>query len=173
MGDDHQRGERHRRVSARVVALALAAVLAALRHGAGRGSGASSDPTVLRAGQVDIKLPDGFKVVDGNVERPASAAAGDAAGADATTTETTIVATKEDPTTALFTAFGKFRKCLEDTGTAFIGAPDASNPDSPTNDPTYLKNLGTCAAKSNIQAALAESQSANENLTPAEIKQRN
>jgi hypothetical protein len=180
MGDDHQRQELRRRASARGVALALAAVLAALLLGACSGSGASGDPTVLRAGQMNIKLPDGFKVVDGKVERPASAAdsasdgaAGDATGADAQATETTIVATKEDPTTALFTAFSKFRKCLEDTGTKFIGAPDASNPDSPTNDPTYLKNLGTCAAKSNIQAALAASQSANENLTPAEIKERN
>jgi len=167
-----------RRVAGRTAAVALVA-LAGLLLGACGGGGSDSDPTVLRAGQIDIKLPDGFKVIDGKVQKPAQAAkeggtdAGAAGAAGAKTTQTTIVSTKQDPTTALFVALGKFRKCLDDTGTKFIGAPDASNPDSPTNDPTYLKNLGTCAARSNIQAALAASQSANENLTPEAIKTRN
>lgn len=158
----------------RVAAIALVLLCAALLGACGDGGG-SSDPTVLRAGQLDIKLPDGFKVVDGKVQKPAQAAGSStgAAAADAKTTETTIVSTTVDPTTALFAAFGKFRQCLDDTGTKFVGAPDAANPDSPTNDPTYLKNLGTCAARSNIQAALAASQSANDNLTPAQIKLRN
>ncbi len=163
---------RHRAGVSAVVAVVL---LGAVLLGA-CGGGSDSDPTVLRAGQLDIKLPDGFTVVNGKVQRPAQAASEGATGttvAGAKSTETTIVSTKEDPTTALFGALGKFQQCLSDTGTKFIGAPDASNPNSPTNDPTYLKNLGTCAARSNIQAALAASQSANDNLTPAQIKTRN
>jgi len=101
----------------------------------------------------------------------ASAAAG-AVGAKRPT-DTTIVSTKQDPTTALFTALGKFRACLNDTGTKFIGAPDSSNPKSPTNDPTYIKNLTTCAARSNIVQASQAQQSAFDNLTPAQIKVRN
>ena len=144
--------------------------------GACGGGGGGSDPTVLGAGQIDIKLPDGFKVIDGKVQKPASAAAQGATGdtsAGAKTTETTIVKTAQDPTTALFTAFGKFRQCLTDTGTKFIGAPDTANPNSPTNDPTYIKNLSTCAARSQIVQALSAAQSANNNLTPAQIKLRN
>jgi hypothetical protein len=159
----------------RATLLALALGLVALLSACG-GAGGSEDATVLRAGQLDIKLPDGFKVVDGKVQRPAEAASAGGTGAAAAggnTTETTIVSTKEDPTTALFAAFGKFRACLDQEGVKFVGAPDASNPNSPTNDPTYIKGLTTCAARSNIQQALASAQSANDNLTPAQIKQRN
>ena len=158
----------------RATPLALVLLCVALLGACG-GSGAGSDATVLRAGQIDIKLPDGFKVVDGKVQRPAQAAGSStgAAAAGAKTTETTIVKTAQDPTTALFTAFGKFRVCLTDTGTKFIGAPDSANPNSPTNDPTYVKNLSTCAARSQIVQALSAAQSANNNLTPAQIKLRN
>ena len=55
----------------------------------------------------------------------------------------------------------------------FIGGPDASNPNSPTNDPTYLKNLATCAARSNIVQTLQAASAAENNLTPAQIKERN
>ena len=55
----------------------------------------------------------------------------------------------------------------------FIGAPDSSNPNSPSNDPNYVKNLSTCAAKSNILQALKDEQSAQDNLTPAQIKTEN
>ena len=89
------------------------------------------------------------------------------------TTETTIVSTKQDPTTELFTALGKFRACLKDLGVKFIGAPDSSNPKSPTNDPTYISGLSTCAARSNIVQASQAQQSAFDDLTPAQIKQRN
>lgn len=163
----------------RVRALATACLvgLGALLGACGGGAGGSGDPQVLSAGQLDIKLPDGYKVVDGKVERPAQAASaggtGAATAADAKTTETTIVSTKEDPTTGMFTALGKFRSCLDDEGIKFIGAPDASNPDSPTNDPTYIKGLTTCAARSNIVQAMQAAQSANDNLTPAQIKLRN
>ena len=160
----------------RAVLLVLVVGLVALLGACG-GGGGSDDPSVLSAGQIDIKLPDGFKVVDGKVQQPAQAAAqggtGAANAADAKPTDTTIVSTKQDPTTALFTALGKFRSCLDKMGVKFIGAPDASNPNSPTNDPTYIKGLTTCAAQSNIQQALAASQAANDNLTPAQIKLRN
>jgi hypothetical protein len=173
-------GTSRRAFDARGVAVALVVLGAIVSGGTALGgcggSGGTSDPTVLRAGQLDIKLPDGFKVVDGKVVRPAQSATGGAAGAGAAkpdTTATTIVDTTQDPTTALFGALGKFRACLDDLGVNFIGAPDSANPNSPTNDPTYIKNLSTCAARSNIVQALQASQSANDNLSPAEIKQRN
>ena len=52
----------------------------------------------------------------------------------------------------------------------FIGGPDRANPNSPTNDPDYLKNLATCAARSNIVQALQTASAAENNLTPAQIK---
>jgi len=155
-------------VAALTVALAMTAVAC------GGGGDSQADPSVLPAGQINIKLPAGFKVVDGKVQRPASAG-GAAAGTTAPgqPTDTTIVSTSQDPTTALFTAFGKFRTCLTQTGLKFIGAPNAADPNSPTNDPTYIKGLTVCAARSNIQQALAAAQKANDNLTPAQIKTRN
>jgi len=99
-------------------------------------------------------------------------AAGAAVGAKKTT-DTTIVSTTQDPTTALFTALGKFRVCLKNVGVKFIGAPDSSNPQSPTNDPTYIKGLTTCAARSNIVQASQAQQSSFDNLTVAQIKVRN
>ena len=55
----------------------------------------------------------------------------------------------------------------------FVGVPNPSDPNSPTNNPTYLKNLGTCAAQSNILQALKSAQSAQDNLTPAQVKKEN
>jgi hypothetical protein len=55
----------------------------------------------------------------------------------------------------------------------FVGAPNPSDPNSPANNPDYLKNLGTCAAQSNIVTALKAAQSAQDNLTPAQIKKEN
>ena len=160
----------------RAVLPVLVIGLVALLGACGGGGGSSADPSILSAGQINIKLPDGFKVVDGKVQQPAQAAAQGGTGAataNAKPTDTTIVSTKQDPTTAMFSAFNKFRACLNNLGVKFIGAPDASNPNSPTNDPTYIKGLTTCAAQSNIQQALAASQAANDNLTPAQIKLRN
>jgi len=140
------------------------------------GSSNSADPTILPAGQLNIKLPQGFKVVAGKVVAPAGSATAAGAGSATATTETgtTVpVSGGQDSTTAMFSALAKFRKCLDDTGIKFIGAPDQSNPNSPTNDPNYIKGLSTCAARSNIVQAMKASQSANDNLTPAEIKVRN
>jgi hypothetical protein len=143
---------------------------------AGCGSSSDDAPNVLSAGQIDIQLPAGYKVVDGKVQRPAQAASsGDAGSATATSgpTDTTIVATKEDPATAMFTALGKFRKCLDDSGTKFIGAPNQADPNSPTNDPTYIQNLSTCAARSNIVQALQAQRDAAANQTPEQIEESN
>ena len=179
----------------RVVVVALAAGLLLTACGSASGS---DDPQVIHAGQVDIKLPDGYKVVDQKIVRPAGSAStsnttaatsastpgssggttgpstpGQTAGAGATTTTGIPLKNDTSATTNLFAAFGKFRQCLTDTGTKFIGAPDRANPDSPTNDPNYIKNLSTCAARSNIVQALKDAQSANDNLTPAQIQERN
>lgn len=153
--------------------LVLAALLGAGLL-AGCGGGGDQDPTVLPAGQVDIKLPPGYEVVDGKVVKPAGAAGGGADAARASTATTTIPLDQEqDPTTALFDALAKFRGCLDGLGVKFIGGPDAANPDSPTNDPEYIQSLSTCAARSNIVQALQAAQSANDNLTPEEIESRN
>jgi hypothetical protein len=146
---------------------------------AGCGGGGSDDASnVLSAGQLNIQLPAGYKVQDGKVVRPASAKPNQAnatgpSTAQQDTTETTIVSTKMDPTTEMFTALSKFRKCLDDNGVKFIGAPDQSNPNSPTNDPAYIENLSTCAARSQIVQAMQAIQADNQNLTPDEIEQRN
>ena len=55
----------------------------------------------------------------------------------------------------------------------FIGAPDPKHPNSPANDPNYLKNLTTCAAQSHILQALKDFQTAQNNMTPAQIQQEN
>jgi hypothetical protein len=185
---------RARSRAARSGFLALGLVLLAVAL-AGCGGG-GDDPTVLHAGQLDIKLPAGFKVEQGKVVTPATVAGEAARSSDvasapsssvpasaangAPTTPTTAASgttipldNSENPQTALFTAFGKFRACLDRAGVKFIGAPDQSNPNSPTNDPNYIKALSTCAAQSNIVAALQSAQTAQDNLTPAQIKQEN
>jgi hypothetical protein len=134
---------------------------------------------VISAGQVDIKLPPGWKVTAQGVERPAPAgpAAGggsSAAGAAAdTATGETVPLAKEDPTTAFFSATSKFQACLKNSGTKFIGAPDAKNPSSPANDPNYVKALSTCAAHSNIVQALKDQSAAQAAQTPEQIQKSN
>jgi hypothetical protein len=137
-------------------------------------------PDVLRAGQVDIKLPPGWKLTENGATRPAAAAGrgagqGDAAAAPQAqaATDDTVPLAQDDPQTAFFKAVRVFQECLDDLGTTFIGVPDASNPASPTNDPAYLRDLGTCAAKSNILQALQDVQKAQDAMTPAEIETQN
>ena len=159
--------------------IAIAVALGMLSGCGGGGSSDNAAGTVVTAGRVDIKLPKGYKVVNGKVVAPVSkaAATSGAAGGPAApgaATDTTIpLDNKEDPSKALFTALGKFRSCLDELGVQFIGAPNRDDPSSPTNDPAYIDGLSTCAARSNIVEALKASQSANDNLSPEEIELRN
>lgn len=164
------------RIGAAVVALllvALVVVLVATQVGGDPGA----DPRVLPAGQIDIQLPEGWKVVDGRIVKPAgsaSAATPEGTGADgAAVTTTTVKKSMADTASDVFSALSKFRACLDGEGVTFIGAPDRSNPDSPSNDPEYIKALSTCAARSNIVAALQAQQAASDAMTPAEIEQSN
>jgi hypothetical protein len=121
-------------------------------------AGASStDVVTIRAGQA----------------APGELPTGSATHAGGKATASTIPLAQQNPTTALFTAIGTFQSCLSNLGVTFIGAPDPSNPSSPANNPGYLKNLGTCATKSNILQALKAAQSAQDNLTPAQVKKEN
>ena len=103
----------------------------------------------------------------------AAAGASGASGATGSATGDTIPLASEDPTTKFFSAVNVFQSCLKTSGVKFIGAPDQSNPNSPSNDPNYIKSLSTCAAKSNIVQALKDQQTAQDNLTPAQIKSQN
>jgi len=120
----------------------------------GNASGAGH-VTFVAAGQLPASaIPDGGKNVGG-----ASAS--------------TVPLAKVSPTTAMFTAVGIFQSCLSSLGVTFIGVPSAADPNSPANNPSYLKNLQTCAARSNILQALKAVQSAQENLTPTQVKKQN
>jgi hypothetical protein len=86
----------------------------------------------------------------------------------------TVPLAKQSPTTALFTAIGVFQSCLAGQGVTFIGVPSASaGPNAGVNNPSYLKSLTTCAAQSNILQALKTAQSAQDDLTLAQIKTEN
>jgi len=167
------------RSTAGSLALATVLVLSVVAAGCGSSSRQSAD-NVISAGQVDLQLPPGWTVTKNGkgAIRPASdngSASGStsASGGSGGSTEDTIPLAKQDPTTALFTALSTFQACLQGSGVKFIGAPDQSNPNSPTNDPNYIKGLSTCAAKSNIVQALKSEQTAQQNLTPAQIQTEN
>ncbi len=114
-------------------------------------------PTLIAAGQL-----------------PRSAFPTGKAGADAgRSTSATIPLAKQSPATAMFTAIGTFQSCLSNLGVKFIGAPNPADPNSAANNPTYLKNLSTCAAQSHILQALKAEQSAQDNLTPKQVKTEN
>jgi hypothetical protein len=102
-------------------------------------------------------------------DRPAGGAHGAHVNADAVT----IPLAKQNPTTALFSAVATFQSCLSGRGVTFQGAPDPKNPNSPANDPSYVKNLVACAAQSKILQALKAAQSAQDNLTPKQVKTEN
>lgn len=86
---------------------------------------------------------------------------------------TTVPLAQQNPTTALFTAIGVFQSCLSSLGVTFIGTPNPSDPSSPANNPSYIKSLVTCATKSDILQALKAAQSAQDNLTPTQVKREN
>jgi predicted nucleic acid-binding Zn ribbon protein len=139
---------------------------------AGCGHSTDKPDDVIAAGQLDIKLPPGWKVTSHGVSRPA-APSGDVATSTGGGTTDTVPLAAEDPTTSFFKAGSSFQQCLKDRGTSFRGVPDQSNPDSPANDPTYLEDLRTCAAKSNIVQAMQDASKAQDDLSPAEIKKQN
>jgi len=86
----------------------------------------------------------------------------------------TVPLAQENPTTALFTAIGVFQSCLSGMGVSFIGIPNAkAGPDAGVNNSAYIHSLVTCAAKSDIVQALKAAQSAQDNLTLAQIKTEN
>jgi len=111
-------------------------------------------------------------IASGQLSRSAVFVGGGKSKAGAGVT-TTIPLAKQDPTTALFTAIGVFQSCLKGLGITFAGAPSPGNPNSPTNSPSYIKGLTTCAAQSNIVQALKAEQTAQENLTPKQIANEN
>jgi hypothetical protein len=125
--------------------------------GCGTSSAASSGPAVIASGQI---APSAV-VVGGGSGRSAGAAA------------TTVPLAKQNPTTAFFTAIGAFQSCLKGQGVTFQGAPNPSDPNSPTNSPSYLKSLSTCAAQSHIVQALGAEQSQQNNLTPKQVAAEN
>jgi hypothetical protein len=138
-------------------AVALVAVTAA-GCGSSSPSAQPSGPAVIASGQIP---------------RSAVLVGGNGGSGDSGATGTTIPLAKQDPTTALFTAIGTFQSCLKGLGVTFAGVPNASDPNSPTNSPSYLKSLTTCAAQSNIVQALKSEQTAQDNLTPKQVANEN
>jgi len=135
-------------------ALLLVVLLAA---GCGLGGGNAQPPALVAAGQL----------------APGQIPAGAVHNVKGGGSSNTIPLAKQNPTTALFTAIGTFQSCLKGLGVTFVGAPNPNDPTSPANNPQYLKDLGTCATRSNIVQALSKVQSAQNNLTPAEVEKEN
>jgi hypothetical protein len=131
-------------------------VLAVVVTGCGGSSTTSASPTYLAAGQIP------------QADRPAGGAKEVVNAASIT-----VPLAKQSPTTALFTAVATFQSCLAGHGVTFIGAPNPKDPSSGANDPSYVKNLVACAAQSHILEALKSEQSAQDNLTPTQVKSEN
>lgn len=137
--------------------LLVAAAAGSVAAGCG-GSGRTAATAYIASGQIPP------------ADRPTGGAKG---GAGNASTIDTVPLAKQNPTTALFTAIGTFQSCLASMGVTFIGIPSAAHPNSAADNPSYIKSLTTCAAKSNILQALKSAQSAQENLTPAQVKKEN
>jgi len=150
---------------------------------AGCGSSAKqSANAAIAAGQVDLhkvrlQPPPGFTITtnDKGATRlvAGKGSAGGAGAGGSGSTVDTIPLAGVDPTTKFFSSVGSFSSCLKGLNVKFIGVPSAANPSSPANDPTYIHALSTCAAKSGIVQALKDEQTAQDNLTPAQIKVQN
>lgn len=139
------------------MALASLGAVGLLAAGCG-GPAQSAGPTLVASGQIPrADLPLG----------------GPHGGSGGASSASTIPLAKQDPTTALFSAIGIFQSCLTGMGQSFIGIPNGGDPSSPVNSPAYIKALSTCAAKSNILQALKAAQSAQDDLTPAQVKSEN
>jgi hypothetical protein len=147
-----RRGGLARRAAVSLAGLTLAAVAMA-----GCGGTPSATQTTLVAGQIPrSEVP--------HIGRGGQVLAG---------ATNTIPLAKQNPTTALFTAIGVFQSCLQGLGVTFIGAPNPRQPNSPANNPQYVKDLVTCATKSNILNALKAAQSSQNNLTLKQIQKEN
>ena len=182
-----------RGVRLRAAVAACLGLVALLLTACGGDGGGTGNPNIIEAGQVDIQLPDGYQLTkpgeqaaaapssapaaggEGESAAPAADPAGavDPSAATTAAPSDTIPLAQQDPTTKFFTAFGTFRSCLKNQGLTFLGIPDPSKPNSPTNDPAYIKGLQTCAAQSNILQALQELQTSQDNLTPDQIEEQN
>jgi hypothetical protein len=155
-------------------ALALGLAVVATGGCGSSSSSSSSSPVTIDAGQVNLQLPPGWKVTKGGAVEPGGAATGSTAAAnDASANNDAVPLAHDDPQTSFFKSVGVFQSCLKGLGVKFIGVPDPSNPSSPANDPGYIKGLSTCAARSNIVKALKDVQTAQDNLTPAQVKTQN
>jgi len=143
-----------RRRGRRVLVAGAALAVGVLAAGCGSSKPAASSGTVL-AGQV-----------------PKSQLAG-AGGSGGSGSSSTVPLAQQNPISALFSSLSTFQSCLKGLGVTFVGVPDASNPSSPANNPGYVKNLSTCAAQSNILQALKSAQTAQQDLTPAQIHTEN
>jgi len=144
------------RGTVRLAALITAAGLAAVSAGCGGSTASAGHVTFVAAGQL-----------------PASAYPSGIGKKGAGATKATVPLAKQNPTTSLFTAVGIFQACLTSLGVTFVGVPSAADPNSPADNPTYIQNLKTCAARSNILQALQTEQSAQDNLTSAQVKKEN
>jgi hypothetical protein len=158
--------------------LAPVALMVLVLATAGCGGSSKTSTNVVPAGQVNLQLPPGWKVTKNGAVRPPGSAAtptGKSAGATGASGASgdAVPLAKEDPTTKFFKALGVFQSCLKALNVKFIGIPDSSNPNSPANNPDYIKALSTCAAKSNIVQALKDQQTAQDNLTPAQVETQN
>ena len=143
----------------------------------GSSSSSSSSPVTIQAGQLNLQLPPGWKVTKGGAIQPGATGGGPgdtaANAADGSGGGDTVPLAADDPQTSFFKSLGTFQSCLKGLGVKFVGVPNASNPNSPANDPGYIKNLSTCAARSNIVKALKDEQTAQDNLTPAQVQTQN
>jgi hypothetical protein len=140
-----------------VLALSVVGAAGVLAAGCG-GASQSASPVIIASGQVPKSaLPTG----------------GQGGGAHSDSSVSTVPLAQQNPTTALFTSIGVFQQCLTGMGQSFIGIPNPSDPGSATDNPAYIKALTTCAAKSKILQALKSAQSAQDNLTPAQVKAEN
>lgn len=108
-----------------------------------------------------------------NTEVAGQLANGEAPGSASGHTSTTVPLAAQNTLTALFSSINTFQSCLKGMGVTFVGIPNAADPNSPANNPDYIKALTTCAAQSNILQALQAAQDAQKNLTLAQIKTEN
>ena len=175
-------GSRPASVSGLVIVAALVSALALVGCGGSAKSSATKVVTAgqIDAGQVDIQLPPGWKMTkNGPVRtRPAPAQAA-APGASARTrcdrrARRHGAARQGGPDhQVLQRARRSSSRASRVWARSSSACPTATDPNSPANNPDYIKALSTCAAKSNIVQALKDQQTAQDNLTPQQIEDQN